>query len=499
MALPVPEPPWPQSLSRLKDLEDLLRCGICFDYFSIAVIIPQCSHNYCSLCIRKFLSYKAQCPTCSVAASESDLRSNRTLDELVKSFQSARQQLLLVLPSPLTPSPACSRPAAGSSPLGSAAAQAAAEQEVPVAASLVKKEEACTPSEAGQPAGHLAAAGQPEAQHSLGSSSAELHSTAAGEASPGSPESTPGQEQPSTSVLKAVRKVECPVCEVPVPEQYINRHLDSCLGREEKKDSLRSSALRRKPLCKVVYNLLSERELRRRLRALGLSARGSRQQLERRHQEFTLLYNAEGDSLQPRPAAELIRELESRERLREQLERSRRSARSLSFSKEQTEQEIDELQAEYRSQHRRQFQLLVEQVSQRWKRGGKRRAEGAPGTAEAAPGTAGGTARELPAATGPREEPQAASGPAGAQSLQAEPAGSSSAPGPLGGRQSPASPEPSPSSGSTSSSCSDILREPPEPEPCSASPGSSVLALGGHKVRSAQPHLPKGKRKRKRS
>uniref|UniRef100_A0A803TU02 Uncharacterized protein n=1 Tax=Anolis carolinensis TaxID=28377 RepID=A0A803TU02_ANOCA len=26
-------------------VDDLLRCGICFDYFNIAMIIPQCSHN----------------------------------------------------------------------------------------------------------------------------------------------------------------------------------------------------------------------------------------------------------------------------------------------------------------------------------------------------------------------------------------------------------------------------------------------------------------------
>lgn len=48
-------PPAGQSLARCRGrsrsplsfqaVDDLLRCGICFDYFSIAVIIPQCSHN----------------------------------------------------------------------------------------------------------------------------------------------------------------------------------------------------------------------------------------------------------------------------------------------------------------------------------------------------------------------------------------------------------------------------------------------------------------------
>lgn len=33
--------------------------------------------------------------------------------------------------------------------------------------------------------------------------------------------------------------VECPVCGVPVHELHINKHLDSCLTSDEKKDSLR--------------------------------------------------------------------------------------------------------------------------------------------------------------------------------------------------------------------------------------------------------------------
>uniref|UniRef100_A0A452QYQ4 RAD18 E3 ubiquitin protein ligase n=1 Tax=Ursus americanus TaxID=9643 RepID=A0A452QYQ4_URSAM len=36
------EPRWPPGLAAI---DDLLRCGICFEYFNIAVMIPQCSHN----------------------------------------------------------------------------------------------------------------------------------------------------------------------------------------------------------------------------------------------------------------------------------------------------------------------------------------------------------------------------------------------------------------------------------------------------------------------
>ncbi|KAL4678101.1 hypothetical protein H8959_020775 [Pygathrix nigripes] len=39
------EPQWPPGLAVMKTIDDLLRCGICFEYFNIAMIIPQCSHN----------------------------------------------------------------------------------------------------------------------------------------------------------------------------------------------------------------------------------------------------------------------------------------------------------------------------------------------------------------------------------------------------------------------------------------------------------------------
>lgn len=35
----------PEPRVSLQAVDELLRCGICFDYFSIAMIIPQCSHN----------------------------------------------------------------------------------------------------------------------------------------------------------------------------------------------------------------------------------------------------------------------------------------------------------------------------------------------------------------------------------------------------------------------------------------------------------------------
>ncbi|NXV12561.1 RAD18 ligase, partial [Cepphus grylle] len=374
-------------------VDDLLRCGICFDYFSIAMIIPQCSHNYCSLCIRKFLSYKTQCPTCCVAVSESDLKNNRTLDELVKNFNSARQQLFqLVSDAPLISSPlAYSRHSAGKSHSRSSVSCPVLKEEVPMIDRFLKKEKVCTSTKADGLAGTDRKIFKTEEHHNLHSTSAEVDGKESEVGSQESPECTKSHEKPSTSVVKGVKKVDCPVCEVAIPEQYINKHLDSCLTRDEKKDSLRSSAHKRKPMSKVVYNLLSDRDLRKKLKEHGLSTHGTRQQLIKRHQEFVHMYNAQCDSLNPKSVAEVVKELEKNEKIRVQLEMNKTGENSLTFTKDQTQEEIDEIHTDYRNKHRGEFQFLVDQVNNRWKKSGKRKTESAQNKEEV-------TVKEFPAA-----------------------------------------------------------------------------------------------------
>ncbi|XP_075289101.1 E3 ubiquitin-protein ligase RAD18 isoform X1 [Opisthocomus hoazin] len=497
LALPLPEPPWPASLSPLKAVDDLLRCGICFDYFSIAVMIPQCSHNYCSLCIRKFLSYKTQCPTCCVAVSESDLKNNRTLDELVKSFNSARQQLFqLVLDTPLISSPlACSRHSAGKSHVRSPVSCPVLKEGVPVIDSFLKKEKVCTSAKADSLAGTEQKIFKTEEDHNLYSSSAEVDGKDNEVGSRESPECTKSHEKPSTSVIKVVRKVDCPVCEVAIPEQYINKHLDSCLTRDKKKDSLRSSAHKRKPMSKVVYNLLSDRDLKKKLKEHGLSTHGTRQQLIKRHQEFVHMYNAQCDSLNPKSVAEVVKELEKNEKIRVQLECNKTGENSLIFTKDQTEEEIDEIHTDYRNKHRTEFQFLVDQVNNRWKKSGKRKTESAQNREEI-------IVQELPAATEHAEEHHTAAVLGKAQVLKPDtPDGKRSEARSLEEGQRSVSPAFSLSSGSTSSSSSDILRDLQEPETCNSD--NSCLGLRVTKRKSRQPRvpgsdrlLPKSKRKR---
>ncbi|XP_058701403.1 E3 ubiquitin-protein ligase RAD18 isoform X1 [Poecile atricapillus] len=499
LALSPLEPPWPPSLAPLKAVDNLLRCGICFDYFSIAVIIPQCSHSYCSLCIRKFLSYKTQCPTCCVAVSESDLKNNRILDDLVKSFNSARQQLLqLVLDAPPVPAP----PARGQRPAAEGHRSSQPDsKEAPGLDSFLRKDKVCTSTKADGLAWTGQKSVKTEEHHDPPSASAEVggkDNAVGSQEIPGCAESL---EKPSTSVAKGDKKVECPVCEVAILEQYINKHLDSCLAREEKKDSLRSSTHKRKLMSKVVYNLLSDRDLRKKLKEHGLSTSGSRQQLIKRHQEFVHMYNAQCDSLNPKSVAEVVKELEKNEKIRVQLECNKHSENNLTFTKDQTEEEIDEIHAEYRNKHRSEFKFLVDQVNKRWKKTGERKAESAQSKEEV-------SVQELPAATEPGEEHPTAVIPGKAQALQSEvPDGQRSESHCLKDWQRSASPEFSLSSGSSSSTNSDILTDVEGSETCSVSSdssSSSSVALTGNKRRLRRPRIPEKERampqgKRKRS
>ncbi|KAM4820902.1 E3 ubiquitin-protein ligase RAD18 isoform 1-T1 [Thomomys bottae] len=356
---PLVEPRWPPGLEFMKTIDDLLRCGICFEYFNIAMIIPQCSHNYCSLCIRKFLSYKTQCPTCCVAVTEPDLKNNRILDELVKSMSFARNRLLqFTLESPpLSPASSSSKKLAIkiSTP---GVFRHPTKQGSRLMDAFLTREIGDSPSKLSIKENDRQFSPQKETTLSTETKKADSVEKMA----PGSSDVN-GAVTPSTSALKQDTKVDCPVCGVNISENHINKHLDTCLSREEKKESLRSSVHKRKPLPKTVYNLLSDRDLKKKLKQHGLSVQGNKQQLIKRHQEFVHMYNAQCDALHPKSAAEIAQELENMEKTRMRLE-------VMVFTKDQTESEIDEIHSKYRKKHQNEFQLLVDQAKKGYKKTG---------------------------------------------------------------------------------------------------------------------------------
>uniref|UniRef100_A0A1A8M7X9 RING-type E3 ubiquitin transferase n=1 Tax=Nothobranchius pienaari TaxID=704102 RepID=A0A1A8M7X9_9TELE len=371
---------FPPSLACLKSIDTLLRCPICFDFLNITMM-TKCSHNFCSLCIRKFLSYKLLCPLCNTPLTEQDLRNNRLLDDLVLNFQTARQELSKAnfeSPpiSPKTPASVakCKTPREkGQSPGNS------------ILSNFFQKKPQ-TPSRKESQEQNVQW-GKRQGAQTLRTNETDLHlrnsqsrvvvkkelmdeDMSAKCVTPVKQEEVASHSQslrPETAHSsmqaqdeKPIIKVECPVCSVSVAQHFINKHLDICLSSEGKKDSLRSSHIKaRRPMAKLVYNLLSIQELKRRLKENHLSVQGSRDQLIKRHRDFVLLYNSQCDSLNPKSAEEIAKEVEASEKKRNLHGKTKPV---LVFSKNQSEEEIDEMNSNYRKQHSSDFSRLIAQV-----------------------------------------------------------------------------------------------------------------------------------------
>ncbi|XP_061641572.1 E3 ubiquitin-protein ligase RAD18 isoform X6 [Phyllopteryx taeniolatus] len=285
----------------------------------------------CSLCIRKFFSYKLQCPVCNAQATEQDLQNNRLLDELVINFQAARQQL--------------SKTYFDSPPI-SPKNPASVKFKAPIEKGQKCNSSVEEPMDVGEASMQDVVSVKPV--------DTELHRMSTEEEMPHSSSSPPKD-------VKPVIKVECPVCSIRVSQPFINKHLDMCLISGEKKESLRSSLGKaRRPMGKLVYNLLSQTQLKRRLKECHLSVKGNRDQLIKRHKEFVHMYNAQCDSLNPKSAEEIVKEVEANEKIKNQLQDKAKPV--MVFSKNHSEKEIDDVHSTYRKQHSSDFSRLVAQV-----------------------------------------------------------------------------------------------------------------------------------------
>lgn len=80
-------------LAQLADVDSLLRCQVCKDFFTTPMI-TSCSHTFCSLCIRRCLNNDSKCPTCRSNDQEVKLKPNAAIEDLVEAFKRARPAAL---------------------------------------------------------------------------------------------------------------------------------------------------------------------------------------------------------------------------------------------------------------------------------------------------------------------------------------------------------------------------------------------------------------------
>lgn len=80
-------------LPGLSDLEATFRCHVCKDFYQTPML-TECSHTFCSICIRRALSNDGKCPACRSPQQESKLRSSISLGEAIEVFVRVRPAVL---------------------------------------------------------------------------------------------------------------------------------------------------------------------------------------------------------------------------------------------------------------------------------------------------------------------------------------------------------------------------------------------------------------------
>ncbi|QSZ28721.1 hypothetical protein DSL72_003223 [Monilinia vaccinii-corymbosi] len=272
-------------LAQLADVDSLLRCQVCKDFFTTPMI-TSCSHTFCSLCIRRCLSNDSKCPTCRSNDQEVKLKSNAVIEDLVEAFQRARPAAL-----ELARKPAVER--AISSPKR--------KREISELDGLEDQANKRTRASTRQPARRFESAEAVEGVVVI--------------------DDADGDEdfKPDDGLT------ECPVCNRRMTAKSVEAHIESCLAEAQtipqstntlSKPSFPSTKPAKRPdrLPVVNFSLIKDQALRKKLLDLGISAAGGREMMRKRLTEYTTIWNANCDAKNPRGVAQLKRDLESWER-----------------------------------------------------------------------------------------------------------------------------------------------------------------------------------------
>ncbi|KNE57831.1 DNA repair protein rad18 [Allomyces macrogynus ATCC 38327] len=314
---------WPLEYRDLATFDQALRCPMCGDLFTTALMVIKCGHNFCSLCIRHRISASdTSCPVCREDVKEADLRPNRIIDDLVAAFTSCRSKMLAVArqdPSVTRAQRATSEPADAPSPR-TPHVDSAPSSDAPTRS--LRKRPRRTPvimidadddyeapnnnddgdDDAFEPSPHTAAADH--------DSDPDFH-----------PSSSSRSTKP------------CPVCHRRIHKDKLTHHVNACLdGTASPRTPPRTAPAppptkRARPasaepmsrLPRVHYHTLKDTKVRALLQNAGLATRGPRDKLIARHKAWVLLYNAnvDADPVRRRSLVDLRRQLNSEERARD--------------------------------------------------------------------------------------------------------------------------------------------------------------------------------------
>ncbi|KAI7825829.1 hypothetical protein BX661DRAFT_184237 [Kickxella alabastrina] len=321
---------WPADFPHLRELEQLLRCPVCKEYLDTPMVVTNCGHTFCSLCVRRCLTQETKCPSCRASTTEGDLHPNRLVDSLLREFKHGRPQLLSTLRSANTHKPVeakrkrpriITRSAAKNMDVDTMASdeQLGTDNAIDLTSSDIEQMRSMSDFEI--------------ATVNSGMTPTAPTSTENDGDSDFMPSDIIGSRRcaPKSHTRSShENSVLCPNCQSQVRSAKINWHLDRCLSgksidepppaaaasestawptatRLQLTGTLAKFALPRPT--KLAYSLLSEAKLRRTLRELGVPAKGDKHQMQARHVEWVNMYMANTDSETPLSHSVLLRRL----------------------------------------------------------------------------------------------------------------------------------------------------------------------------------------------
>ncbi|TGO23489.1 hypothetical protein BPAE_0130g00070 [Botrytis paeoniae] len=273
-------------LSKFADVDSLLRCQVCKDFFTTPMI-TSCSHTFCSLCIRRCLNNDSKCPTCRSNDQEVKLKSNAAIEDLVEAFKRARPAALELARKTLVES---------------------------IVTSPKRKREKSDLDGLDEQASKKTRASTRQAIRRLESTDAAQESVIVIDEGDNDADFEPDDG------LTA-----CPVCNRRMTAKSVEAHIGRCLAESEttpqstsilSKPSIPLSQPVRRPerLPVVNFSLIKDQALKKKLIDLGISAGGGREMMRKRLTEYTTIWNANCDAKNPRSTAQLKRDLDSWER-----------------------------------------------------------------------------------------------------------------------------------------------------------------------------------------
>eukprot|EP00892_Ulva_mutabilis_P008047 jgi/Ulvmu1/5614/UM023_0152.1 len=289
---------WPAHAANMRDLDSALRCTICHEFYNTPKLLP-CGHSYCSECIRKQGDVQMRtgprlCPDCRAPwePAHLDTRPVQSLSLAVKAYQQSRSYLLSAVQQLNAEAPRSSEPAADSVAKGLNRGSKRTRRQVARDSNPEQAQKQCV---------HVEDRAGPASN------------------TPSKSSCSAGQEHnaPVAAVPQKAPEVPpagcgiCPICSRVVSLSYLQSHVDSCLISTEATTSRVALARTGAPAAvldltdstgeafeahtppmaslvppKLCFQLLKEKDARKKLQDCGLSTQGDRVELERRYQAF---------------------------------------------------------------------------------------------------------------------------------------------------------------------------------------------------------------------